>query len=76
MTKSHWQKTMLSRALEKANTAVLLDNAENFQGAMGSYSDACRLLQQVMQAETGDGDRQKLEEIVCLSFFSPLAAGF
>ncbi|KAH7119125.1 hypothetical protein B0J11DRAFT_440587 [Dendryphion nanum] len=28
------KKTMLSRALQKANTAVLLDNAQNFEGAM------------------------------------------
>lgn len=58
------QKTMLSRALQKANTAVLLDNAQNYEGAMEAYSDACQLLQQVMNGSTGDEDKQKLEAIV------------
>lgn len=34
------QKAMLSKALQKANTAVLLDNAQNFEGAMQAYSEA------------------------------------
>jgi MIT (microtubule interacting and transport) domain len=58
------QKTMLSRALQKANTAVLLDNAQNFEGAMEAYADACRLLQQVMHGSTGNEDKKKLEAIV------------
>lgn len=58
------QKTMLSKALQKANTAVLLDNAQNFEGAVQAYSEACALLQQVMQRSSGDEDRQKLEAIV------------
>ncbi|KAL9618176.1 MAG: hypothetical protein Q9160_007072 [Pyrenula sp. 1 TL-2023] len=57
------QKTMLSKALQKANTAVLLDNAQNFEGAMESYEDACQLLQRVMQRSNGDDDRKKLEAI-------------
>lgn len=64
MAKSPSQKVMLSKALEKANTAVQLDNAQNFEGAMEAYSDACRLLQQVMSGSTGDDDKQKLENIV------------
>lgn len=60
-TQSH--KTMLSKALQKANTAVLLDNATNFEGAIDAYNDACQLLQQVMHRTSGD-ERQKLEEIV------------
>lgn len=55
---------MLSRALQKANTAVLLDNAQNFEGAMEAYGDACRLLQQVMLRSSGEDDRKKLEAIV------------
>lgn len=58
------QKAMLSKALQKANTAVLLDNAQNFEGAMEAYGDACHLLQQVMDRSTGDEDRRKLEAIV------------
>ncbi|KAF2147295.1 uncharacterized protein K452DRAFT_304157 [Aplosporella prunicola CBS 121167] len=57
------KKTMLSRALQKANTAVLLDNAQNFEGAMEAYGDACRLLQQVMIRSHGEDDRRKLEAI-------------
>jgi hypothetical protein len=58
------QKAMLSKALQKANTAVLLDNAQNFEGAMQAYSEACALLQQVMTRSSGDDDRRKLEAIV------------
>ena len=58
------QKAMLSKALQKANHAVLLDNAQNFEGAMGAYADACALLQQVMQRSSGDEDRKKLEAVV------------
>lgn len=60
------QKTMLSKALQKANTAVLLDNAQNFEGAMESYADACQLLQKVMLRSNGDDDKKKLEAIVSL----------
>lgn len=58
------KKTMLSRALQKANTAVLLDNAQNFEGAMEAYGDACKLLQQVMIRSSGEEDRRKLDSIV------------
>ena len=58
------QKAMLSKALQKANTAVLLDNAQNFEGAMQAYSEACSLLQQVMLRSSGDDDKRKLEAIV------------
>ena len=58
---------MLSKALQKANNAVLLDNAQNFQGAMHAYSEACSLLQQVMMRSSGEEDKRKLEAIVSLS---------
>lgn len=57
---------MLSRALQKANTAVLLDNAQNFEGAMEAYADACHLLHQVMRANPREEDKQKLRDIVRL----------
>jgi len=57
------KKAMLSKALQKANTAVLLDNAQNFEGALEAYSDACRLLQQVMDRSSADEDKRKLEAI-------------
>ncbi|KAL8823410.1 MAG: hypothetical protein Q9191_005880 [Dirinaria sp. TL-2023a] len=57
------QKAMLSKALQKANHAVQLDNAQNFEGAMEAYADACALLQQVMMRSSGDDDRRKLEAV-------------
>lgn len=58
------QKMMLSKALQKANTAVLLDNAANFEGAMEAYIDACQLLQRVMlQSNGGAEEKMKLQEI-------------
>lgn len=58
------QKVMLSRALQKANTAVQLDNAQNFGDAKESYAEACDLLRQVLLMTTVDEDRKKLEAIV------------
>ena len=58
------QKAMLSKALQKANHAVLLDNAQNSEGAMIAYGDACALLQQVMVRSSGPDDRRKLEAVV------------
>lgn len=60
------QKAMLSRALQKANTAVQLDNAQNFEGAREAYAEACDLLQQVLDRTSGDEDKRKLEAIVSL----------
>jgi hypothetical protein len=58
------KKTMLSRALQKAHTAVLLDNAQNFEGAVEAYGEACNLLQQVLERSSGEEDRKKLDAIV------------
>lgn len=63
-TKQPSQKAMLSIALQKANTAVLLDNAQNFEGAIQAYSEACTLLHQVMMRSSGDEDKRKLDAIV------------
>ncbi|CAK7226112.1 hypothetical protein SCUCBS95973_006089 [Sporothrix curviconia] len=57
------QKAMLSRALQKANTAVQLDNAGNIEGAREAYAEACGLLQQVLLKTPGEEDRRKLEAI-------------
>ena len=70
------QKAMLSKALQKANHAVLLDNAQNFEGAMDAYADACALLQQVMQRSSGEEDRKKLEAVVSVYIAkNPLGQG-
>ena len=60
------QKAMLSKALQKANHAVLLDNAQNYEGAMDAYREACALLQQVMLRSSGDDDRRKLDAVVSI----------
>jgi hypothetical protein len=66
------QKAMLSKALQKANTAVLLDNAANFEGAMEAYTDACQLLQLVMlRSNGGDEEKLKLQEIVRTPILKP-----
>ncbi|KAF2206775.1 hypothetical protein CERZMDRAFT_115603 [Cercospora zeae-maydis SCOH1-5] len=57
------KKSMLSKALQKANTAVLLDNAQNFEGALEAYGDACDLLTQVMARTSGGEDQRKLDAI-------------
>ncbi|KAI9889970.1 MAG: hypothetical protein M1814_004588 [Vezdaea aestivalis] len=57
------QKAMLSKALQKANSAVLLDNAQDFDGAMEAYREACTLLGHVMSRSAGDEDKRKLEAI-------------
>lgn len=57
------QKTMLSKALQKANNAVLLDNAANYEGAIEAYLDACDLLSHVMYRADGE-EKHKLEDIV------------
>ncbi|KAI3333670.1 hypothetical protein F4824DRAFT_241745 [Ustulina deusta] len=58
------QKAMLSKALNKANTAVQLDNAQNYGAAREAYLEACELLQQVLTRTNGDDDRKKLDNIV------------
>lgn len=57
-------KKTLSRALQKANTAVLLDNAQNFAGALEAYQEASRLLRRVMIRAKTEEDRRKLDAIV------------
>ncbi|RYP61162.1 hypothetical protein DL769_007844 [Monosporascus sp. CRB-8-3] len=57
------QKAMLSKALSKANMAVQLDNAQDYERARESYIDACDLLRQVLSRTTGEEDRKKLEAI-------------
>jgi len=65
--KSQSQKAMLGSALEKAHTAVTLDNAGNLEGAMEAYQDACALLSQVLNRAGGDNERLKLQAIVSTS---------
>jgi len=58
------RKTMLARALQKANTAVILDNEQNWEGAVAAYSEACHLLQEVTERSSGEEELRKLNAIV------------
>ena len=60
------QKALLSKALAKANHAVVLDGKQNVEGAILAYGDACNLLRQVMVRSSGEDDRRKLEAVVSL----------
>ncbi|KAF2030550.1 hypothetical protein EK21DRAFT_111864 [Setomelanomma holmii] len=57
------KETLLSRALQKANTAVLLDNAQSFHEAIKAYGVSCMLLKQVMIRSSLEEDRRKLDAI-------------
>lgn len=61
--RSPTQKNMLSQALSKANQAVLYDNAQNVQGAIEAYHEACYILEQVMARSNDVEDRKKLSAI-------------
>jgi len=55
--------TILSKALQKANIAVLRDNAQDYSGAIDSYMEACNLLEQVIARSEIWEDLKKLESI-------------
>lgn len=57
-------KSMLSRALEKANEAVKLDNDQSFIGSVDAYDCACQLLTQVMHNTESPEEKLKLTNIV------------
>ncbi|ETN42424.1 uncharacterized protein HMPREF1541_01579 [Cyphellophora europaea CBS 101466] len=61
--RSPTQKSMLSKALAKANSAVLLDNSSKIDGAIAAYAEACDLLQEVMVRSSDMDDRKKLSAI-------------
>lgn len=53
------QRTILSDALSKAHTAVRLDNAQDFGGAVDVYAEACELLREVMLRSADDESIKK-----------------
>lgn len=59
-------KAMLSKALKMADTAVELDNAQDFQGARSAYQEAWNMLQQVVLRMKGGKEKTRLEAIVSL----------
>jgi len=64
------KKSMLSRALKRANDAVALDNSQDYAGAMKAYEEACECLREVMKHSSNNDDRSKLESIVSPSKFN------
>jgi len=58
------KKSMLSRALKRANDAVGLDNAQDYSGAVNAYEEACECLKEVMRHSSNTEDREKLQQIV------------
>lgn len=55
-------KTLLQDALAKAQSAVLLDAANNVTGAISAYSESVRLLRVVMRMVEEKGRREKEKE--------------
>jgi len=63
-------KTMLSIALQKAQSAVLFDSANNVSAALSAYRQTVRLLTQVIDRAADEADRQRLRHIVSYSQFT------
>lgn len=57
------QRSMLSVALQKANTAVVLDNQLCYNAAIPAYEEAAALLEKVLRRVGGNAERSKLAEI-------------
>lgn len=57
----------VKKALKNANTAVLLDNAQNFEGAIQAYAQTCGILQQLLPRLSRDENIRKFKGIVCFS---------
>lgn len=60
------KKIILSRALKRANEAVLLDNEQNYIQAVTAYEEACGLLDLVMERTHAETERAKLTSIVSI----------
>jgi hypothetical protein len=60
------QKKQVEKALQKAHTAVLLDNAYNYEGAIDAYRETCKILDQVVQGIENDAQILKVNRIVSL----------
>lgn len=58
------QKAILSKALLEANTAVELDNEQDWKGARSAYRKACDLLHQVVLSTKGHEDKTMLEAAI------------
>ncbi|KAI9668397.1 MAG: hypothetical protein M1831_001151 [Alyxoria varia] len=57
------KKIMLSKALQRANEAVHLDNEQKYTQAVTAYGEACELLDSVMSRTSSEDDKGKLTAI-------------
>ncbi|CAO3594936.1 unnamed protein product [Absidia cylindrospora] len=55
-------KAILKTAIQKANSAVVLDKANDLSGAIDAYTEAINLLDRVLSSETRESDRERLQE--------------
>lgn len=62
-TRDEGSVNILSKALQKANIAVLRDRNHDFPSAVNDYMEACNLLGQIADKTTDSEDRRKLENI-------------
>lgn len=63
------KKSMLSRALHRANAAVTMDNAQDYAGAKEAYEEACDYLTRVMSRSSNEEDKRRLVGIVSAYWF-------
>ncbi|KAG9303823.1 hypothetical protein G9A89_018720 [Geosiphon pyriformis] len=56
-------KSILTIALQKAQSAVLLDSANNVGAALAAYKQTVKLLLQVIDKAANDADRRRLQHI-------------
>ena len=61
--KEGYTKTSISIALQDANTAVVLDNAQKCEGTVQAYMKACKK-RQVRLRSTSEDEKQKLHALV------------
>jgi type I site-specific restriction endonuclease len=64
---------ILSKALQKANIAVLRDNNHDYSSAIDSYTEACDLLRQVIDSPTVSGEEQRQLETIRNDYYSRMA---
>lgn len=57
-------QAMLAAARARANTAVLMDGAQNLEAALEAYHDAVRILSMAMDRMSGVHDVHRLRDIV------------
>ena len=57
-------KSILTIALQKAQTAVQFDSANNVVAALDAYKQTVELLSQVIDKAVNDADRRRLQLIV------------